>query len=115
MKFISKLASGAFGTVNQMYHLKAKKNIALKECSIRVDERFLKQAYLEICTQAKCDCRFIVKLYGSYTIGEIFYMPIEYMNLGSLKSALKQVGTFSEGILGCIIFQVRRFLLNFRY
>ena len=73
----------------------------------QTDERFLKQAKDEIETQNIClDCPFVIKLYGSYVKGKNFYIPIEYMNLGSLKTVINQAKTITEGLLGFITFQV---------
>ena len=73
-----------------MKHKPTGKYIGLKQCYIKsTDELFLKQVKIEIDAQKSCDSDFIVKLYGSYCVENFFYMPMEYMNLGSLTAVIK--------------------------
>jgi len=48
----------------------------------------------------------VVRLYGAYTLKGKIYMPMEYMNLGSLSSLIEQVPNLPETIIGFIIYQV---------
>lgn len=102
----NKLGSGASGCVKKAVHQPTKKLLALKEVTIKNDDKAREAIISELRMLEQCDHPNIIKSYGAFLTANGVTIALEYMNAGSLASILQTVGAIPERILGMITVQL---------
>ncbi|XP_061339948.1 mitogen-activated protein kinase kinase 9-like [Gastrolobium bilobum] len=97
------LGSGSSGTVYKVRHKKTYKIYALKVIHYESEAAARRRILAEINILAAADCPYIVRYHGSseQPSGDISIV-MEYMDSGTLETALKSDGAFSERRLSAV-------------
>ncbi|KAF0980228.1 hypothetical protein FDP41_013442 [Naegleria fowleri] len=87
------LGSGAFGEVKMVYDRIHSKTFAVKKIHFsKAQKEYKEKIEKEIQVMQSLDHPNIVKCYGYHEHGEFFYIMMELMLGGSLKSVMKRIG-----------------------
>ena len=106
LEVLEKLGQGSAGTVDKCRHISSGKLVAVKRIPLSSDEETKCAIIQEVNALNSCKHQHIVYSYGAIVQQTTMNIIIEYMDKGTLQSALDFSGPLPENIIGHIAFQV---------
>ena len=106
LEVLEKIGQGSAGIVDKCRHLPSGKFVAVKRVPLNSDEETKNALIKEVNALNSCKHQNIVYSYGATVQQATMNMIIEYMDKGTLQSALEFSGPLQEDIIGHIAFQV---------
>jgi hypothetical protein len=113
LTMISKLGSGAFGSVHKVRYEPAGLLMARKV--LRLDPETLKENETSIIRELnillQCNCPNIVEFYGSFQINNQINIMLEYMDMGTLEDLYLERGPIPVDSIAVVSLHILRGLL----
>ena len=106
LELIEKIGQGSHGSVDKCRHSPTGKLIAVKRIPLSTDEETRSLMIQEVNALNSCKHQHIIYSYGAIVQQATMNILIEYMDKGTLQSALKIFGPLPENVIGHIAFQV---------
>lgn len=106
LQVLEKLGQGSAGIVDKCLHVSSGKIVAVKKVTLSTDEATKNAIIQEVNTLNSCKNQHVIYSYGAIVQKTTMNIIIEYMDKGTLQSALQVSGPLSEDIIGHIAFQV---------
>ncbi|KAL3072694.1 hypothetical protein niasHS_017668 [Heterodera schachtii] len=98
---ISKIGEGSYGSVHKALHRESGHTLAVKMVPVDTD---LQEIIKEITIMQQCDCRHVVKYYGSYFKDSDLWIVMEYCGAGSVSDIMRlRRKTLNECEIGAIL------------
>lgn len=106
LEVLEKLGQGSAGIVEKCKHLPSGKLVAVKRIPLSTDEETKSAIIQEVSALNSCKNQHIIYSYGAIIQQTTMNIIIEYMDKGTLQSALEFSGPLHENVIGHIAFQV---------
>lgn len=106
LEVLEKLGQGSAGTVDKCRHIPSGKLVAVKRIPLSSNEEIKALIIQEVNALNSCSHQHIIYSYGAIVQQTIMNIIIEYMDKGTLQSALEFSGPLAEDVIGHIAFQV---------
>jgi serine/threonine protein kinase len=106
LEVVNKLGQGSAGVVDKCRHIPTGKFVAVKRIQLSSDEETKQSIISEVNALNSCKNQHIVYSYGAIVQQTTMNIIIEYMDKGTLQSALEYSGPLPEDVIGHIAFQV---------
>lgn len=106
LEVIEKIGQGSAGIVDKCRHIPSGKFVAVKRIPLSSDEETKSSIIQEVNALNSCKHQHIIYSYGAIVQQTTMNIIIEYMDKGTLQSALEFSGPLPEDIIGHIAFQV---------
>jgi serine/threonine protein kinase len=101
-----KLGQGSAGVVEKCLHVPSKTIVAIKKVPLSTDPQVRNAIIQEVNTLNSCKNQNVIYSFGAIVQKTTMNIIIEFMDKGTLESALKVSGCLSEDVIGHIAFQV---------
>ena len=106
LEVIEKLGQGSAGIVEKCRHIPSGKIVAVKKVPLSSEDSLKNAIIQEVNTLNSCKHQHVIYSYGALVQKTTMNIVIEYMDKGTLQSALQTLGPIPEDVLGHIAFQV---------
>lgn len=106
LEVIEKLGQGSAGIVEKCRHIPSGKIVAVKKVPLSSEDSLKNAIVQEVNTLNSCKHQHVIYSYGAIVQKTTMNIIIEYMDKGTLQSALQTLGPIQEDVLGHIAFQV---------
>lgn len=106
LEIIENLGHGSAGIVEKCRHIPSGTILAIKKVALSSDEDTKNSIIKEVNTLNSCKHPNVIYSYGAIVQKTTMNIIIEYMDKGTLQSALQRLGPLPEDIIGHIAFQV---------
>ncbi|KAI9106290.1 kinase-like domain-containing protein [Phlyctochytrium arcticum] len=100
IELLEELGAGNGGTVHRVRHKPTNKFMARKVIHVEAKNSIRRQIVRELQIMHKCNSPYIVSFYGAFQNEGDICICMEYMNLGSLDTIYKKVGSIPEDVIG---------------